>query len=172
VGEPLKRSVGSLPPMSMRPFRFIIVLFLATIFLSCVYRPSVVIRQGSPQQFIVSAKGILDVFSISGPTSRCTAEWNEEQLPRMERYWEIAPLQDFEVAEFRRLGPIVYGKVPVGFRQVTPANGSPPPICEGGPYSVQLAIRNGAGVNMLFAVYKGGRIVTEADGDRWWKLTP
>jgi hypothetical protein len=158
--------------MSMRPFCFIIIFSLATISLSCVYRPSVVITRDSPQQFIVLAKGTLDVFSISGPTSRCTAEWNEERLPRMERYWEIAPLHDFETAEFRKIGPIVYGKVPPGFRQVTPANGPPPPICQGGPYSVQLAIRNGPGVNMLFAVYEGGRIVTEVDDDRWWKLTP
>ena len=83
----------------------------------------------------------------------------------MERYWEIAPLTDFDVSQFKKLGPILYGRVPEGFRQVTPAYGAPPPICKGYPYSVQLAIRNGGGVNMLFEVYDDGRIVTEADGD-------
>jgi len=37
-------------------------------------------------------------------------------------------------------------------------------IAEGWPYSVQLAIRNGGGVNMLFSVHDG-KIVTEADAD-------
>ena len=156
----------------MRFFYSILILTVAVALVSCVYRPSVVIKQGDPQQFIISAEGILDVFSVRGPVSRCSAEWNQERLPRIETYWEIAPLTDFDVSQFRKRGPIIYGKVPEGFRQVTPVSGSPPPICEGGPYSVQLTIRDGGGVNMLFAVYQGGRIVTEADGDRWWKITP
>jgi hypothetical protein len=156
----------------MRSFWSILVVIVAVTLVSCVYRPSVLIKQGDPQQFIISAEGILDVFSVSGPITRCTAEWNQNRLPRMERYWEIAPLTDFDVSEFRKRGPIVYGKVPEGFRQVTPVNGPPLPICEGGPYAVQLAIRNGGGVNMLFAVYQDGKIVTETDGDRWWKITP
>jgi len=156
----------------MRTFLLILILIVAVALVSCVYRPSVVIKQGDPQQFIISARGLLDEFSITGPAARCSAEWNQDRLPLMEPYWEIAPLRDFDVAELRKRGPIVYGKVPDGFRQVTPANGSPPAICEGGPYWVHLTIRDGDGVSMLFAVYGGGKIVTEADGDRWWKITP
>ena len=152
--------------------RCILILAVSATLISCVYRPSVVIKQGEPQQFIVSAEGILDVFSVSGPIFRCAAEWNHDRLPGMETYWEIAPLSDFDVSEFRKRGAIVYGRVPDGFRQVTPASGPPPSICEGGPYVVTLSIRNGGGVNMLFAVYPDGKIVTEADGDRWWKITP
>jgi len=74
---------------SMRPFWSILVVIVAVTLLSCVYRPSVLIKQGDPQQFIISAEGILDVFSVSGPIARCTAEWNQNRLPRMERYWEI-----------------------------------------------------------------------------------
>jgi len=146
--------------------KLICILFLGSLAIACGQRQtSVVIKQESPQKFIISGSGILDVLSISGPMRRCSADWSQDRLPRMERYWEIAPLADFDVSEFRRLGPLVYGTVPDGFRQVTPANGAPPPICEGGPYAVQLAIRNGGGVNMLFDVRPGGKIVTEADGD-------
>lgn len=156
----------------MRAFKFIVILVIAAALISCLQsRPSVVIKQGNPPQFTVSAEGILDVFSFSGPVSRCTAEWNKDHPTRMERYWEIAPLGDFDVSEFQNRGPIIYGSVPDGFRQVTRADGSPAPICQGGPYTVQLAIRNGGGVNMLFAVYPTGKIVTEADGDLWWELT-
>lgn len=144
----------------------ILILLLGAIVISCGQRQtSVVIKQGNPQEFIVSGSGFLDVFSVSGPVRRCEAGWEKERLSPMERYWEIAPVADFDVSQFKQRGPIIYGSVPNGFRQVTPANGDPPPICAGGPYSVQLAIRNGGGVNMLFAVYEGGRIVTEADGD-------
>lgn len=125
---------------------------------------SVAIEQADPQRFVVSGKGILDVFDISGPVRRCEATWNQDRLPATEKYWEIAPVGDFDVSRFAELGPIVYGRVPAGFRQVTPARGEPPPICEGGPYSVSLHIRNGSGVNMIFVVW-GGKIITEADGD-------
>lgn len=148
----------------MRLIKSILIPLLGAMVISCGQRQtSVVIKQGNPQRFIVSGSGFLDVFSVSGPVRRCEAGWGKERLTPMERYWEIAPLADFDVSEFKQ--PIIYGSVPTGFRQVTPANGDPPPICAGGPYSVQLAIRNGGGVNMLFAVYEGGRILTEPDGD-------
>lgn len=132
---------------------------------SCVpHRPSVAIKQGSPQEFIISADGVLDVFSVSGPVARCASERNQDR--RMETYWEITPLQDFDVSQFSKSTPIIYGKVPAGFRQVTPPNNIPPrPICEGGTHAVQLAIRDRGGVNMLFAVTADGKILTEADAD-------
>ncbi len=127
-----------------------ILILLGSLAVSCAVRQtSVVIKQGNPQQFIISGHGILDVFTISGPRNA---------------YWVIAPLEDFDVSRFRELGPIVYGQVPPGFRQAIPFQGQPPPISEGSRYSVQLAIRNGGGVNMLFWVHDG-KIVTEADAD-------
>ncbi len=135
---------------------FIFVL-LGPLAASCTGRQtSVVIKQGNPQQFIISGNGILDVFTVNGP--------DPKRRSYMKVYWEIAPLEDFDVIRFREQGPIIYGQVPLGFRQVNPAQGQPPPISEGSPYGVQLAIRNGGGVSILFAVHEG-KIVTEADGD-------
>src|SRR5580765_7288785 len=134
----------------MRIIKSVLTLLFGVFAISCARpEPMVLIKEGNPQQFLISAKGILDVFSVSGPVHRCEAESNEHGLLPMERYWEIAPLSDFDVSEFKKIGPVVYGKVPEGFRQVTPASGAPPPICKGYPYSVQVAIRNGGGVNML-----------------------
>jgi len=125
---------------------------------SCERRQThVAIKQGTPQKFFIFGHGLLDDFVVSGPDS-------QRGVPYSKVYWEIAPLQDFDVISFGELGPIIYGKVPPGFRQVTPEKGEPPAITEGWPYGVQLAIRNGGGVNMLFSV-KGGNIVTEADAD-------
>ena len=82
----------------------------------------------------------------------------------MDKYGVIAPLDpNFESSQLTE--PIVYGRVPAGFRQVAPLNGQPPPaITNGSPYSVELDIRNGDKVHMLFAV-KDDKIFTEADAD-------
>ena len=76
--------------------------------------------------------------------------------------WQIALLADTDVNTLKKLGPIVYGKVPTGFTQVIPERGEPEPIRVNSDtaYSVKLAIRNGGGVNKLFAV-RDGTIVTE-----------
>jgi hypothetical protein len=142
----------------MHLIKSVLSLVLIATIVSCSQRQTnVVIIQGSPQTFVVSGQGLLDDFMVSGPDY-------QRGTPHMRVYWEIAPLQDYDVRSFAKHGPIVYGKVPPGFRQVTPATGEPPAIAEGWPYSVQLAIRNGGGVNMLFSVHDG-KIVTEADAD-------
>jgi hypothetical protein len=98
--------------------------------------------------------GLLDVFTISGPT----------RAGGTGKYWVIAPL-DPNLESARLTEPIVYGRVPAGFRQVAPLNGeAPPPITDGYPYSVELDIRNGEKVHMLFSV-QNGKITTEADAD-------
>jgi hypothetical protein len=130
------------------------VLVIGCLGTSCEHRNSVVIKHGNPQQFIISAHGLLEVFSISGPTPS----------GGMDKYWVIAPLDpNFESA--RLTDPIVYGRVSPGFRQVAPLNNQPPPpITDGDPYSVALDIRNGQVVHMLFTV-QNGKITTEADID-------
>lgn len=131
------------------------LLIVGCLMASCaLQRNSVTIKQANPQQFIISSKGLLDVFTISGPTSS----------GGMDKYWVIAPLDpNFESAQLTE--PIVYGRIPAGFRQVAPLNNqSPPPITDGYPYGVELDIRNGDKVHMLFAV-RGGKITTEGDSD-------
>src|SRR5258706_7668862 len=102
----------------MRTFKIIAVgLVVSCLAASCTLRGnSVRIEQGNPQQFFISARDLLDVFTISGPTPS----------GGMDKYWVIAPLDpNFESG--RLTEPIVYGRVPSGFRQVAPLNGQPPP---------------------------------------------
>jgi hypothetical protein len=148
----------------MRIIKFSVALLIGVLAISCSQpEQMVVIKQGNPQQFIMSANGILDVFSVSGPVQRCVAESNEHGLLPMETYWEIAPITDFDAAQFKERGPIIYGRLPDGFRQVTPTSGEPPPTCKGYPYHVNLATRNGDHVSMFFEVHEDGTILTEAD---------
>ena len=129
-------------------------LVVGCLLISCTRRNTVTIKQGNPQQFIISAQGLLDVFTVNGPT----------RSGGVDKYWVIAPLDpNFESALLTE--PIVYGRVPPGFRQVTPLNGAaPPPITDGVSYNVQLDIRNGGQVHMLFNV-QNGKITTEADAN-------
>jgi hypothetical protein len=146
---------------STRNVWFVPVLILVG-FISCGPQPPhVVIRQGTPQQFILSGRGAIDHFGITGPSAKCTQAWKSERLPALVDYWQIEPLSETDVNRFSA-EVISYGKVPEGFRQTIPTSGSPPPICEGGPYFVTLAIRNGGGVNMLFAVYPD-KILSEGE---------
>lgn len=128
--------------------------------LSCEHpRTTIVVKEGDPQQFIISGDGILDNFVIRGPIKKCegNGSWTqgETPLPYMEVYWEIGPVEDFELRRFAELGPIIYGNVPNGFKQFNSKNGQAPPICEGGPYAVELSIRNGSGVGTSFIVREG-----------------
>jgi hypothetical protein len=142
---------------------FLVVSFVGAIVVSCGEPPtSVVIRQGKPQHFVVSGHGTLDHFTITGPVARCTEAWKQDRLPATEVYWEIVPLGDVDINRFSEREPIIYGRLPDGFKQVAPKNGEPPPICDGGPYNVTLAIREGGGICMFFAVY-GEKIVSEGD---------
>jgi hypothetical protein len=82
----------------------------------------------------------------------------------MKEYWVIQSNSDIDVNRLPK--PIVYGQVPAGFRQYTPANGSPPPILDGASYIIQIGVREQrcGGINMWFSV-RDGKITTEADAD-------
>ena len=104
----------------MRIITSTLAVILAVLAVSCNQRPRVVIKQGNPQQFLVSAQGVLEYFEITGPSLRCEHTWREDRLPSTETYWQIVPIEEFNVNRFAELGPSTYGKIPEGFKQVTP----------------------------------------------------
>ena len=121
----------------------------------------VIVEKDEPLKFVLSGTGIVDYFEVSGPDRR--HQCPKDRLGYMERYWQIAPLTDTDVAALEKMAPITYGKLPTGFRQVVPEHGELPPILEtepGCPYFVTLAIRNGSGVNKMFGLHDG-KIVAE-----------
>ena len=145
----------------MRSFRVLnksrlLFLFPVIIACSCALRQTeVIVEYDNPLRFVISGSGLVDYFSVN-------CHYSSKNTARM--CWQIAPLEDTDIATLRKLGPIVYGKVPTGFRQVIPEGGEPEPIRENSDtaYSVTLAIRNGGGVNKLFAV-RDGKIVAERE---------
>ena len=133
----------------MRVANLALLTILVFFFVSCApNRTSVVIKQGNPQQFFISGCGTFDILTIGG--------LNKERPPGLlnNDYWVIQSNNDIDVSQLPK--PIVYGQVPPGFRQYTPANGPPPPITEG-QYFIQIRTRDErcGGVGMPFSVHDG-----------------
>jgi hypothetical protein len=146
--------------MHLRELVLLAAIGLLTV--SCApSRTSVVIKQGNPQQFFVSGCGTFDILTISGPDYDGP---RHDGVPYSKDYWVIQSTNDIDVSQLPK--PIIYGQVPSGFRQYTPKNGPPPPISDGGYYSISLRVRDKTcgGVGMRFIV-RNGKINTEVDSD-------
>lgn len=143
----------------MRFSKLVFLTVIGFLSVSCApSRTSVVIKQGNPQQFLISGCGTFDILTISGPDY----ERRHDGIPYMKDYWVIQSINDIDVS--RLPNPIVYGQVPPGFRQYTPTNGSPLPISDGSPYGIKVGVRDErcGGVNMLFSV-RDGKIIPVTD---------
>jgi hypothetical protein len=147
----------------MHLWKLVLLTAIGLLTVSCApSRTSVVIKQGNPQQFFISGCGTFDILAISGPDYE--RQSRPDRLPPIKEYWVIQSNSEIDVSRLPK--PIVYGQLPPGFRQYTPANGSPPPILDNASYAIQIGVRDQrcGGVNMWFSV-RDGKIVTEADAD-------
>ena len=144
----------------MRFTNLALLTIIGFLFVSCAPdRTSVVIKQGNPQQFFISGCGTFDILTISGPDNERPPH---DGTPYWKDYWVIQSNNDVDVSRLPK--PIVYGQVPPGFQQYTPANGSPLPISDGGDYSIQIRVRDQkcGGVGMQFLV-RDGKIIPVKD---------
>ncbi len=53
------------------------------------------------------------------------------------------------------MGPIIYGQVPPGYKQVYPEEGEAPPLVEGRIYNVRIDAYNAPGVIKDFIIRDG-----------------
>jgi hypothetical protein len=139
----------------MRLANLALLTVIGFLFASCApSRTSVVIKQGRPQQFFISGCGTFDILTISG--TDYNGPWRE--------YWVIQSTSDIDVNRLPK--PIIYGQVPPGFRQYTPANGSPLPIADGGHYHISIGVRDQrcGGVGRFFDLHDG-KIISAAGSD-------
>ena len=144
----------------MRFANLALLTVVGFLFVSCAPdHTSVVIKQGPPQQFFISGCGTFDILTISGPENDQPKQGGN---PYLKDYWVIQSINDIDISRLPK--PIVYGQVPPGFRQYTPANGPPPPISDGNIYGIRIGARDGrCGFNSWFSVRDGKiMLVTES----------
>jgi hypothetical protein len=144
----------------MRFANLALLTIVGFLFVSCAPdRTSVVIKQGNPQQFFISGCGTFDILTISGPEN---GRPPHDGIPYLKDYWVIQSNNDVDISRLPK--PIVYGQVPPGFRQYTPANGPPPPIFDGNTYGIKIGVRDGkCGVVNTWFVVRDGKIILVTD---------
>ena len=92
----------------------------------------------------------MNELAVRGPKSQRKIEG-----PDSLAYWKIKPDEPGCGQQVGSLSPIVYGKVPVGYVQIYPENGSPPPLVEGERYYIQVSMCGANGVRAIFAIHNG-----------------
>ena len=133
-------------------FRYSLAVFLLLIVgvaLSCERDTQLVIQGSNPPVFVMSGSGSLGTIRVRGPEKQRDAEGEDAFL-----YWVIVNLEDQE-KNAGRLGPVTYGKVPQGYKQVYPEHGEVPQLVEGERYNIRIATFNANGVDKFFVIRNG-----------------
>jgi hypothetical protein len=114
---------------------------------------SVSINQSNPPTFKLSGSGNLYWFDVIEDIPE-----NNVSDPMKERFlWKIDPITPGP--KVWRVPPITYGKVPPGFTQTVPADGSPPPALVAGKTYIAAAPGYNANGGGVFFEIKDGKAI-------------
>jgi hypothetical protein len=127
----------------------VILLLAASVALGCERDTKLVINGSNPPIFVMSGSGSLGTIRVRGPEKQRDAEGEDAFL-----YWVIVNRED-EEQNVERLGPVTYGKVPQGYKQVYPEQGEAPRLVEGERYNIRIATANANGVDKFFVIRSG-----------------
>lgn len=126
-------------------------LFTLLVLLTSCERDTVLaISTDNPPSFSLSGSGRMLSLRVYGPQLRDmpgeAANW----------WWLIAPEDEvFNVKRIEELSPIVYGKVPPGYKQIFPEQGTPPNLIEGQKYQVWVETLDANGAREYFIITDG-----------------
>jgi len=133
----------------------IILLLSSSMNISCGRFTDLSIEGGNPPSFTFSVNGKLTSISFNGPDKELEDKRTSSgEPPHWKIYWEIIP-RGVDPRKLRQSTPIIYGKVPAGYVQISPKAGAPPPLSEGETYSLKLSVEGGDGSNTLFRIIDG-----------------
>jgi hypothetical protein len=133
----------------------VLLCFFLTFLLGCDYRPKLSIEGGSVPLFKVEGRGSIQVINIYGPNVE-NPNTQAAGSRSTKTYWQIAPMEDYDVERLAKSEGLVYGQVPKGFKQVVPENGAaPPPLLENQHYTFSLRLVKGSGVGAGFTIHNG-----------------
>lgn len=138
--------------MNYHQFRYsvaVILMLAVSVALGCERATKLVIKGRNPPVFVMSGSGSLGIIRVRGPENQREAEGEDAFL-----YWVIVNRED-EDQNVERLGPVTYGKVPQGYKQVYPERGEAPQLVEGERYNIRIATNNANGVDKFFVIRNG-----------------
>lgn len=129
----------------------LIVLFAAILFTtsSCEVDSKLSITGGNTPSFVMTGNGRLTSLRLRGPDKQREADGEDAFL-----YWVIES-QDGSDRVVSDVSPIIYGRVPEGYRQVYPEKGLPPQLVEGDRYYAQVVTMNANGDGKYFTIRQG-----------------
>lgn len=131
-------------------FSFAVTLLLAAgVALACERDTELTITGSNPPVFLLSGSGALGTIRVRGPEKQRDAEGEDAFL-----YWVIVNNEGQE-RSVEQLGPVTYGKVPQGYKQIYPERGQASLLVEGERYNVRIATFNANGVDRFFVIRDG-----------------
>ena len=132
-----------------------LLCFSLTFLLGCDHRPKLAIEGGTVPLFKVEGRGSIQVINIYGPDIG-NANTQDAGSRSTKTYWQIAPMEEYDVERLEKSGGLVYGQLPKGFKQVLPENGAAPrPLLESQHYTFSLRLVKGSGVGAGFSIHNG-----------------
>lgn len=103
----------------------------------------------------VMTKNNLTTFSFSGNGYPILFSVWAYRNDSSDFLWQLVPDDSQNLKQAYKLAPIIYGQVPLGWKQINPKNGEPPFLQEGKKYSVS-SISNGANTKLtIFTIHQG-----------------
>ena len=137
--------------------RLTIFLLLIGTFLACEVDMSIEIDGKNPPSFALSGSGGLISFGVTEVPPENQTQTIQRRSDVNIPLWSILPtMADNSI---KRLPVITYGKVPAGFIQQFPADGSPPaPLVEGKIYEAGGGA-SGANGGLIWFKIQGGKTV-------------
>jgi hypothetical protein len=159
VGEPLKRSVlrfVSVMKVSLNQrklFRHLFITIVLASTLACELDTRVsIVNDNNPPKFRLSGNGTLLTLFVYGPESSLNGF--KKGVDEIKPIWKF--VGGFPGVKIRDLPPIKYGETPVGFTQVEPKKGPPPPIAEG-QYYMLTPVSGNPNWHAICFIVKGGK---------------
>jgi hypothetical protein len=138
--------------------RLTVISLLAVIALAaCEIPTKLAIGGGNPPTFRLSGNGTLTSLRVRGPHKQREAEGEDASM-----YWVIKRSEGQSGDTVGRIGTIVYGVPPPGYRNLYPETGQVPALQEGERYYVQVITLDAEGASAYFTI-KNGRAIQEPD---------